>query len=545
MAPRRMHARRGWLHPVRAHGKLRAGDAGDARVMQENEHAEVVAFLSDPSVHGTDVEVARTHGALVFLAGDRAYKLKRDIAYDYMDFSTPERRRAMLQRELDLNRPHAPEIYHDLVAVTRGPDGGLALDGPGDPVEWVLRMRRFPAQAELAEVARRGGIDAALAARIGRVVAGYHADAPRAGVDHGAARIGRIVADILGSLAQMDDVLDADAVTDLRAKTDAALGRVGGLLDARAAAGFVRRCHGDLHLGNLVLIEGRPVPFDALEFDERLATIDVLYDLAFLLMDLMHVDLRPAANAVLGHYLAHADEPAHHDGLAALPLFLALRAAIRAMVAVQRARLADDPAEGEAAARDYLTEAGACLAPPRPVLVAVGGLSGSGKTTLAAGIAPGIGAAPGAVHLRSDIERKVMFGVDPLEKLPAEGYGPDVSARVYARLRERAERALRAGHAVVLDAVHDIETERAAAAAVAARAGVPFHGLWLEAEPQALIERVSARRGDASDADADVVRHQLAGAPDTVEWHMVDASGTAQATLANARAVLGAVLTWP
>ena len=510
-----------------------------ARVTQDDEHAEVVAFLSDRAVHGTEVEVARTHGALVFLAGDRAYKLKRAIAYDYMDFSTPERRRAMLQRELDLNRPAAPEIYHDLVAVTREADGTLALDGAGEPVEWVLRMRRFPAQAELAEVARRGSVDAALAARIGRVVAGYHADAPRAGVGDGAARIARIVADILGSLAQMDDVLDGAAVADLRARAEATLGRVGGLLDARAAAGFVRRCHGDLHLGNLVLIEGRPVPFDALEFDERLATIDVLYDLAFLLMDLMHVDLRPAANAVLGHYLAHADEPAHHDGLAALPLFLALRAAIRAMVAVQRARLADDPAEGEAAARAYLAEAAAYVAPPPPVLVAVGGLSGSGKTTLAAGIAPGIGAAPGAVHLRSDIERKVMFGVDPLEKLPPEGYRPEISAQVYARLRARAEKALGAGHAVVLDAVHDIETERAAAEALAARAGVPFHGLWLEAEPEALIARVRARRGDASDADADVVRHQLTSAPGAVAWDVVDASGTAQATLARARTVLG------
>ena len=513
-------------------------------VTDGDEHARVVAFLSDPAAHGgAAVEVAQTHGALVFLAGDRAYKLKRDISYDYLDFSTPERRRAMLQRELDLNRAAAPEIYDGLVAVTRTATGGFELGGVGQPVEWVLRMRRFPAEAELAEIARRDGIDPALADAIGAVVARYHADAAPAATDDGAGRIGRVIADILSSLADMEDALDPAAVARLRGAAEAALRRVAPLLDARARAGFVRRCHGDLHLGNLVVIKGRPVPFDALEFDERLATTDVLYDLAFLLMDLMHAGLRPAANRVLGRYLAHADTPDHHDGLAALPLFLALRAAIRAMVAVQRARLAKDPAEGRAEARGYLADAAAYLDPPGPALVAVGGLSGSGKTTLAAGLAPGIGAAPGAVHLRSDIERKIMFGVDPLEPLPAEGYRSEVGAQVYERLRERAARALRAGHSVLLDAVHDIDAERAAAEALAARAGVPFAGLWLEADPQALVARVSARRGDASDADAAVVRRQLEAAPAAVDWHTVDASGSAPETQARAREVLAPLLT--
>jgi len=501
---------------------------------------EIAAFLSDPRTHGGHpVEVMRTHAAMVFLAGDRAWKIKRPVVYDYLDFSRPETRRAMLQRELELNGPAAPQIYDRLVPITREADGRLALEGDGPAEEWVLKMRRFPAEAELSRVAARGGLTDALAADLGRAVAAYHDAAPQR-----AAEGPELIAEILDELgrvfAEMPQAIGRRHAVAFRTEAGAALDEVAGLLRARAAAGFVRRCHGDLHLRNLVLIDGRPVPFDALEFDERLGTMDVLYDLAFLLMDLRQAGLARAANGVLNRWLHHAGAAAHLDALAALPLFLSVRAAIRAMVAGQRAQGAT-AAEAQAAvteARAYLAAARAYLAPPAGRAVAVGGLSGSGKSTLAAALAPDIGPAPGAVHLRSDLIRKAQAGVAETVPLPAESYTAEASARVYSELRSRAARVLAAGHGVVMDAVHLTAEDRAATAAVAREAGVGFDGLWLEAPAEVLLARVAGRRGDASDADAAVVRAQLARA-EGGGWLRLDASGAPEATEARARAALG------
>lgn len=501
---------------------------------------DVVSFLSDLGTYGqsTPVEVVQTHAAMVFLTGRDAYKIKRPVTYDYLDFSTLEKRRAMLRRELELNRPGAPELYLELVPVTRTEGGGLALGGGGEVAEWCLHMRRFPKGAELSEIAGRGGMTRAIAEEIGRVVAGYHDRAAIRQAD-GRALVAEVARELDGALAQMTDVLDSGSIERFRRRAAAATCANARLLSERGRAGHVRRGHGDLHLGNLALMDGRPVPFDALEFDERLGTLDVLYDLAFVLMDLLHRGLPAAANAVLGAYLFEADTPLHLDGLALMPLFLGLRAAIRAMVSVQAARLSPDAAAGKRAeARAYLDHALGYLAPPAPRLVAVGGLSGTGKTTLARRLAPAIGPAPGALHLRSDLDRKALFGVDPETRLAAAAYTPEAGERVYARLLEKADRVLAAGHAVVLDAVHLREPERREVADLARRHAVPFAGLWLQAEESTLVARVTARRGDASDADAAVVHKQLAAAGGAPEWTGIAAGGTAEATLERARTAL-------
>jgi uncharacterized protein len=505
-------------------------------------HEMVAEFLGDPATHGLagPVEMRRTHAALVFLAGQTAWKIKRPVVYDYLDFSTPERRRAALERELELNRPTAPQIYDRIVAITRQADGRLALDGDGEPVEWALRMWRFPVEAELSRIAARGALDDGLAARLGREVARMHARAPRRDAE-GEGLIGEILEQLASAFAGMSDALPAEGVTGFNRRAAAHLDRLRSLLRDRGAAGWVRRCHGDLHLRNIVVLDGVPLPFDALEFDERLGTMDVLYDLAFLLMDLRHEGLERAANIVLNRYLHHSGAPAHLDGLAALPLFLAVRAAIRAMVAVQRSRGTDRPEAGFAEAVGYLRDAGAALDPPRPVLVAVGGISGSGKTVMAASLAPGLGAAPGAVHLRSDLVRKALLGVEETARLPKSAYTDEISARIYATLREHADRALRAGHSVVLDAVHLNRDERAAAAEIARRCDAPFVGLWLEADADVLEARVAARRGDASDADREVVRRQLTAPAEVGDWPHIDASGPPGATLARAREAIARV----
>ena len=319
----------------------------------------------------------------------------------------------------------------------------------------------------------------------------------------------------------------------------AELARVGPLLDERRRAGKVRLCHGDLHLRNICLVDGRPLLFDCVEFSEDLASIDVLYDLAFLLMDLGHCGHADFANLVFNRYLDLTEED---DGIAAMPLFLAMRAVIRAHVTATMAAhgwSGDDPAAARAEARRYLDAAEAALRPEPARLVAIGGPSGSGKSTLAARLAPELGRRPGARVLRSDVLRKLRFGTEPETPLPPEAYVPEVNAMVYRDLCERAATALRAGHCAVIDAVALREDERRAFAAVAAEAGVPFTGLWLAAPEEAMAARLGSRTGDASDASAEVLRLQLGHDPGALDWTRIDAGGDPDATLVAARRALG------
>jgi hypothetical protein len=269
------------------------------------------------------------------------------------------------------------------------------------------------------------------------------------------------------------------------------------------------------------------VLFDALEFDDSLATIDVLYDLAFLLMDLGKRGLSVHANALLNAYLDGGGVASGNLlGLAALPLFLSLRAMIRAKVALLRSDTAET---GEAAlardeARAYFDLAHGFLAPSRPRLVAIGGLSGSGKSVVARAIAPDIGSFPGAVHVRSDVERKRLFGVAPEVRLPESAYEESVSPQVYAMCRKRAAWALSAGRSVIVDAVHAKPEERDAVAAVAGAHGADFTGLWLEAPVEVLRARVADRRGDVSDATPSVVGEQAAYDIGPLGFDRIDAS---------------------
>ena len=510
-----------------------------------HEQAQIIAFLSDPASYPTKpkrVERFETHGALVFLAGEGAWKIKRAVRFPYMDFSTLQERRAACAREVDINRRLAPEIYLGLTPITRSHDGRLQLSGTGEIVEWAVHMRRFDQTALLSHIADAGPIPSDLAVALADVVFESHDAAPPGRRDGGAQRFGRLVASVRRTLATLTDTFDAAAVQRLGECTAIALWRATAILNQRAAAGFVRRCHGDLHLNNIVLWRGRPVLFDAIEFDEELATIDTLYDLAFLLMDLDNRGQRGVANEVLNHYLWRSGTELDLHGLAALPLFLGLRAAIRAMVTAERAQQesGDAGSHDRQRARDYLQAANAYLAPCPSRLIAVGGLSGTGKSTLARRLAPELGPTPGAVHLRSDLERKRVQGVEATVPLAPEAYTQAARDRVYAVLDEKARDVLAAGHAVVVDAVFANPEQRASIEAVTGELGVPFHGLWLTASPERLVERVTARRGDASDATSEVVMRQLGWSLGAFAetWKEIDASGSAEDTLRNSRDAL-------
>ncbi|MDP1669610.1 AAA family ATPase [Phaeovulum sp.] len=507
------------------------GGRGDQR--------EVVRFLTDPTTYGgIPVLVVETHGAYVFLAGEQAIKIKRAIRYEYMDLSTLGLRKRMLRREFALNRATAPRIYREVVAITRRADGNLELGGTGTVVEWALRMWRFPAADELSVIAERGAFSDALADDLGSAIFAYHGKTPRREAD-GARLIGDILDELDAAFAGMHAELGAQAVAAFHAGSRAHLAAFAPRLNRRAAEGHVRRCHGDLHLRNLVLLDGVPTPFDALEFSETLGTCDVLYDLAFLIMDLRHRALPGAANIVLNSYLLAA-AGAEDAGLAALPLFITVRAAIRAMVGVQAHRAFHNPRRlTEDDARQYLAEALAALAPAAPRLIAVGGVSGTGKSTLSRALAPQIGAAPGAVHLRSDLERKAMAGVAPRDHLSPGWYSRTSREQVYRRMFSRARRVLAAGHCVLLDATFLDRGARDAAASLARELAVPFTGLWLEAGRETLLGRVGARIDDASDADAAIVRQQLALDPGQNDWQRVNAEGPFAKVLARAATALG------
>ncbi len=521
---------------------------GEANTAGGALQAEVIAFLGAAVTHGagiTRVERIDTHGAIVFLAGDFVYKIKRNVRYSYMDFSTLELRRRACLREMEINGPQARDIYLGVVGITREMDGGLAIDGGGDPVEWAVHMRRFGDDALLSRVAEQQGVDAQLARAIADVIHAYHKGAPAVQAGEPRDRLACIIAELADELATPALGFAANEIRQLISACESRLDAVASLLQRRSSAGFVRRCHGDLHLGNMVLWQGRPTLFDAIEFDDALATIDTLYDLAFLLMDLDRRGQRPAANVILNRYLWRTQDLLDLEGLAALPLFLGLRAGIRAMVLAQRAALQLVPPGGidHATAASYLRAASGYLAPAPARLVAVGGLSGTGKSTLAATLAPTIAPAPGALQLRSDLERKSLLGVEETARLPATGYTPEVTSQVYDVVLRKARRALAAGHSVIVDAVYHAESERNDLEQLARDLGVPFAGLWLTAPEATMLRRVAGRINDASDATPDIVRRQLewhdSGIRDV--WTSIDAGGSADDTLRAAQQVIDTV----
>jgi aminoglycoside phosphotransferase family enzyme/predicted kinase len=477
------------------------------------QEAEIAAWLG-----GRADRIIETSCARVYLAGDLALKIKRPVNFGFLNYETAALRHWALERELAFNRAAAPDIYRRVGAITRAADGGLELDGPGAVVESVLEMRRFDETAVLAE--QPYAVDGPLADQLGRAVARFHAEAPVTRQAEGGGGMSYTIRSNAGLLRDLKPRLGAAAVDELIAATDAERARLDDLLAARRDGGWVRRCHGDLHLGNILLEGGRPILFDCIEFNDTLSEIDVLYDVAFLLMDLDFRRRRDAAVRVLSAWL---DEGARllpeglWTGLAALPLALSVRAGVRCHV---QAHGGDDDA-----ARAYLAAAIGHLKPVRPVMAAVGGLSGSGKSTFARIAAPGLGASPGAVILRSDEIRKRLFGAAPLDRLPSEAYAAEVSPKVYAQMFDEAAAALAAGRAVILDAVFMKPEERAAAAAVAARAGVPFQGLWLDAPAALLHSRINARAGDASDADGAVLDAQLTRDLGEMTWTRVDSDG--------------------
>jgi uncharacterized protein len=500
----------------------------------------VFRFLADPKTHGLSEPVKRvdTANAAVFLAGADVYKAKRAVKFPFMDLSTLDKRREACEAEIAVNRASAPQIYLSTLPITRRGQS-FALGGDGEIVEWAVHMRRFDENATFDHVANREGVSDAIVDKLALVIRRMHARAPLRDAARAAHALETYTEQNRAAFAERPDLFDPTTAGKLTDDSRLEFAKVRPLLLKRGEGGFVRRCHGDLHLRNIVLLDGEATLFDAVEFSDEIATGDVLYDLAFLLMDLEERGLRAAANRLFNRYLA--PEPSEAlTGLAALPLFLSLRAAIRAKVEAANAERLDGDKrkEARALAHRYFDCAVYFLVAAPPRLVAVGGLSGVGKSALTGVLAPEIGRAPGALWLRSDVERKAMFGVDETVHLPASAYASDVTRDIYERLIVKTRTALRAGQSVLVDATFAAAAERSAVAAVATEADVAFVGLFLDAPLATRLERIGSRRADASDADADVARRQTAERLDEDGWAAIAASGSLSDTKALARSRL-------
>ena len=476
-----------------------------------------------------------THASIVFLEKDRVLKVKRAVRLPFLDYSTIEKRKAACEEELVVNKAFAPDIYRRVVAITQGKNS-LEIDGDGPAVDWAVEMARFDENRTFDHLGRAGKITLELADELAGIMHDAHERAP---VSHGASWLASVdgIIDRNTSTFRNEALVAPADVERLHELSHQRLTECKPLMHARAEAGFVRRCHGDAHLGNIVLIEERPVLFDAIEFDPVIATTDILYDLAFPLMDLIHFGLEVCASRLFNSYL-QINWKDNADAVRLLPLFLSMRAAIRANVLFTKCRLTPDNANDAAGAKAYFDLALKHLEPARPSLIAIGGMSGTGKSVLAREVAALIPPLPGAVILRSDVIRKELFGVDPLTPLPRAAYAPDVTERIYRMLYERTRHLTGQGFSVIIDAAFLRETERSELSAEARKINADFRPIFLTADLAIRLDRIGSRKRDASDATREVASDQESYDLGRLDWPMVDASGSPEQTLARSKVLL-------
>ena len=489
------------------------------RARGEGDPGRILAALREPRSYPRGagrVELIETHISRVFLAGDYAYKIKKPVSLGFLDFSTLEARRFCCEEELRLNRRTAPDLYLGVVPVVPTPDG-VRVGEDGEPIEFAVEMRRFPQEALADHLARRGELGVARIDAIAAAVAAFHAGIPKAAGESGHGSPEGATAHALANFEQLDsfvtDARERTALGELRDWTQREGARLREVFGARRRAGFVRECHGDLHLGNIAFLERGPVLFDCIEFDPALRWIDVMNEAAFLTMDLFEHGFSAAAWRFLNAYLEATGD---YAGVRVLRYYLVYRAMVRAKIArIRESQPGDAEARGRAHREfgEYLALAARLAAPGRTALLAMHGVSGSGKTAVAQRVLETLG----AVRVRSDVERKRLHGLAPGARTRSrtdEGiYAPAATRLTYDRLARAARDVLEAGYRVVVDAAFLARAERGAFRALARDAGAEFLIVSCEAPPELLRERVAKREAaasDASEAGVAVLERQLA-----------------------------------
>ncbi len=486
----------------------------------ETELPARLAGLLDPAAYphpSGSIELIQTPISWVFLTGEFAYKIKRPVHLPFADFRELDRRAELCREEVRLNRRFAPELYLDVCPVVA--DAGRArMSGGGETIEYAVRMRQFRADEELDRLLA-AGIGAEPLREFAAALARIHATLPIAGTEEAWGNPAAIRDVVIANLAQCREAGAGlgtdDSLRELRRELEARLTGAAALMTARKAAGRVRECHGDLHTRNVVRWESRLLPFDCLEFEPAFRWIDVADEIAFLFMDLGAEGCPHHAHAFLDGYLAASGD---FEACRLLDLYAAHRALVRAKVTALG--IADAASE---AARDrlrqrhlrYVAGARQALERPPPALVLMSGFSGSGKTWLARRLAPRLG----AIHIRSDVERKRLAGLPELGRSGlgiAQGlYSEEQSARLYEHLAECATHVLAGGHSVIVDASFLRRRDRERLRAVAAMSAVPALIVRCEAPPEILRARIAERlRGNADASEA---------GPDVLEWQRTHA----------------------
>lgn len=508
-----------------------------------DDQSDIIDVLKQSKTYGLKnekVDIVETNISLVFLVGDKAYKLKKGVKFPYADFSTPEKRLLSCRQELMTCERFASGICLGIETVVRNAKGRLFLrefcrDTDAQIVDYLLVMHRFPEEDFYLNKIRDGSVDRFEMMDLAERIWELHADAPVFKMRGGAEVIRRrIIENNTLSKCFSPEVFDLKDVERLDKAQLAELDKHAALLDKRRDEGKIRWCHGDLRLTNVVMFQNRVTLFNPIDFYEDLSQIDTLYDVAFLLMDMASLGLNRLASILFNHYMACS---ADWEGIPVLPLFMSCRAGVQAYVFAQRAVDAADSAQKEkfaAQARSYLDWAYKFLNPAPPVVVACGGLSGSGKSRMAREMAPVVALPPGAIVLRDDVLRKNMENVAQTADLGEDSYLGAGEQAVYDRLCKEAENVIRNGHSVVLDALFFKPEFRDQAEALAKKTGVAFCGFWVDAPLDVRAGRVAKRKRNPSDMKSlDALKKQLDIDVGEVRWHKIDSSRDRNETLQN------------
>ncbi|MEH6494168.1 MAG: AAA family ATPase [Pseudomonas marincola] len=508
---------------------------------QQSLHDDSIAFLSTSPIlwdcdtaTPDDVQQVETHGATVLLGRKHALKIKKPVKYDHMDFSTPEQRRRFCEHEVKLNQRTASELYIGVFGIYLTDDHKISLTGSSTPIDYFIKMNRFADEDRLDNFIEREGISEILGENLCTEISKFHLGiAPIKQLD----AIPDFHSVIDQNFTQLDEhcpvLFNLDDVRAYRKNLHETYKTLKPLERIRIDDGWIRAGHGDLHLQNICMVEGKPLLFDAIEYEDDFVVGDVLYDISFLIMDLWQKSQKLAANLIFNKYLFQMGwikTPNSLASLALLPFFLSMRSGIRTHVAASRyaqSQNANDKTRYADVAVDLLKDSKAFLETRDPVVIAIGGFSGSGKSTLAANLAHHIGDAPGALRIRSDVIRRLLIGWDDYSPMPQTAYTVAQSIAVYAHMKEIVTQAVTAGHSVIIDAVLDRNEDRSAFSNLAKDLDAEFIGLWLSVDEHIMSDRIGGRTRDASDATVEVMRAQMARNPDAVtDWINLDASGT-------------------
>ena len=514
-----------------------------------DDQSALIEALSSPEAFGLKssqkITVKETNISDVFLTGEKAYKLKRGVKYPYVDYSTPQKRLAACQKELEICNRFAPGLCFGVEEVVTDKKGRIFIrsacsDKNAEVIDYLLVMQEFEESMLFENMVERGDLDRFEMMDTAEKIFDLHRNAEVIMTRNPVDIIrGRIYENNAMIRCFVPDIFDGEDVDALETAQLEALEKNKQLLLKRQAEGKIRWCHGDLTLRNLAMWNGRVVPFNPIEFYDDLTQIDTLYDFSFLLVEMESKGQRRLASILFNHYMALS---ADWEGIPVLPLFLSCRAAVNAYVFAQRS--AEIKEKHEAAlmanrAYEQLVIAKRFLEQPKPILVACGGLSGSGKSRIARESAPFIGNPPGAVILRDDVLRKNLLNTELEEHLDPSGYTPELEDKVFDLLCAECRRVLSAGQSVVADALFHEESRRRAIEELAREMNVDFQGLWVDAPLEIRIQRVASRKRNPSDVTtADELKRQLDIDVGPITWEKIDTSGDRMATLTRVRTLL-------